>query len=344
MSSEIKKTIQLPKFHFDKNLREIPDSPEEWELFILDLNMKLEDVNNQEERLPLLEYLGMASRIVLQLDKAESHLLEALSLSREKSSNTSLIQNLIRLAHVYQWKKDFQQAQLLLDQAKQIMNAASVREGMIASYHQHLGKLYFDQGYYGRSRNEFGTALGIRLKISAPFDQVESSRVSLQTALVKSGKTLNRLEVKSNQQTADLWDGSILLKTYRISTALNGLGCEEGSYCTPFGKLRVASKIGADLPLGAIIRSRVPSCEVWSKNKENSLSASTEDLVLTRLLWLEGAEEKNMNTLKRYIYLHGTNQEKLLGTQASHGCIRFSNQDILEVFDLLSVGSEVEIS
>jgi L,D-transpeptidase YbiS len=66
-------------------------------------------------------------------------------------------------------------------------------------------------------------------------------------------------------------------------------------------------------------------------------------LILTRILWLAGAEEKNANTLKRYIYLHGTNQEELLGEPVSHGCIRFSNQDITELFDLLRVGSEIEI-
>jgi hypothetical protein len=101
----------------------------------------------------------------------------------------------------------------------------------------------------------------------------------------------------------------------------------------------VANKIGHDLALGAVLKSRIPTGEYWSATSV----ASEEDLVLTRILWLEGAEEHNANTKNRFIYLHGTNQEHLLGKAVSHGCIRFSNQDILEVFEFLSEGSEVEI-
>lgn len=147
-----------------------------------------------------------------------------------------------------------------------------------------------------------------------------------------------RLIVDSNSQTAKLYERDEVLKTYTVSTARNGLSCQEGSNCTPIGKLKVASKIGGGLPLGSIIRGRVPSGEIWSFDDSN------EDLVLTRLLWLEGAEDKNANTFKRYIYLHGTNQEGLLGTRASHGCIRFSNQDIIEIFDALQAGDEVFVN
>ncbi len=109
------------------------------------------------------------------------------------------------------------------------------------------------------------------------------------------------------------------------------------------GKLRVASKIGQGLPIGGVLRTRTPTGEIWSVDSTNPLSSSEEDLVLTRLLWLEGAEDHNANTFQRYIYLHGTNQEHLLGQPASHGCIRFSNQDIVEVFDAIQVGNEVEV-
>lgn len=153
----------------------------------------------------------------------------------------------------------------------------------------------------------------------------------------------HRMIVRSANQTAELWDGDALVKTYRVSTAINGLGCVEGSQCTPNGLLRVASKIGGDLRSGAVLRLRAPTGEIWSGDAGNPLSQSKEDLVLTRLLWLEGAEEHNSNTFKRFIYLHGTNQEDLLGQPASHGCIRFSNQDIIEVFEALQAGNEVEI-
>ncbi len=152
-----------------------------------------------------------------------------------------------------------------------------------------------------------------------------------------------RMIVKSTKQVAELWDENKILKIFRVSTALNGLSCEEGSYCTPIGKLRVASKIGFGLPIGGVLRSRISTGEIWSNDPTNPLSSSDEDLVLTRLLWLEGAEDHNANTFKRHIYLHGTNQEHLLGKPASHGCIRFSNDDIVEVFDALQAGNEVEV-
>jgi GrpB-like predicted nucleotidyltransferase (UPF0157 family) len=152
-----------------------------------------------------------------------------------------------------------------------------------------------------------------------------------------------KMIVRAKEQIAELWDENKILKIYRISTALNGLSCEEGSYCTPTGKLRVASKIGRSLPIGGVLRSRIPTGEIWSSDPANPLATSNEDLVLTRLLWLEGTEEHNVNTFKRYVYLHGTNQENLLGKPASHGCIRFSNLDIIEVFDALQAGSEVEV-
>jgi L,D-transpeptidase YbiS len=148
-----------------------------------------------------------------------------------------------------------------------------------------------------------------------------------------------KLLVNSQTQLATLFEDDRILKTYVVSTALNGLGCTENSDCTPTGKLKVAQKIGEGLPLGAILKARKATGEVWSSAE----APRNEDLVLTRLLWLEGAEETNLNTFKRFIYLHGTNQEHLLGQAVSHGCIRFSNQDILEVYDLLDLNSEVEV-
>ena len=149
---------------------------------------------------------------------------------------------------------------------------------------------------------------------------------------------MSSLKVFADRQQAELWSEGNLKKVYSISSAANGLGCLEGSHCTPTGKLRVSQKIGEGLPLGAVLKARVPTGEIYS-----AAMNSQEDLVLTRVLWLEGAEEKNANTLQRYIYLHGTNQEHLLGTAASHGCIRFSNEDIVEVFAALEVGDEVEV-
>lgn len=151
---------------------------------------------------------------------------------------------------------------------------------------------------------------------------------------------MKRLIVRSERQIAELWNQQGLLRSYIVSTAANGLGCENGSYCTPFGKLKVAQKIGDGSPVGAIFRSRLYKGEVWCHSQT---TLEDEDLVLTRILWLEGGELSNQNTLGRYIYLHGTNHEEKLGRPASHGCIRFSNLDIIEVFQELDIGSEVHI-
>ncbi len=152
---------------------------------------------------------------------------------------------------------------------------------------------------------------------------------------------MKKLIVNSRGQTAELWDDNQKLKVFKISTAAKGLSCEIDSYCTPTGCLKVAEKIGEGLAVGAIFKSRVPTGEIWSQSEKALQAQPEDDLVLTRILWLEGAEETNSNTLGRFIYLHGTNHEDKLGTPASHGCIRFSNKDILEIYGILDIGSLV---
>ncbi|MDR3425711.1 MAG: L,D-transpeptidase [Alphaproteobacteria bacterium] len=142
---------------------------------------------------------------------------------------------------------------------------------------------------------------------------------------------------------AELFVNGQLLKTYVVSTAAKGLGCESGSNKTPIGLFRVSEKFGANALPGTVFKSRLPTGEVWSKDKNNPLRDTKDDLILTRILWLEGCESRNANTKDRYIYIHGTNREDLLGTPASLGCVRISNQDIIELFDLMPEGSGVEI-
>lgn len=144
-----------------------------------------------------------------------------------------------------------------------------------------------------------------------------------------------KLLVKAKEQVAELWDQTGYIKSYVISTAFKGLGCGDNSFCTPMGLLKVAHKIGGGQPTGTVFRSRIATGEIWHGEPVE------EDLVLTRILWLEGGEEKNANTLERLIYLHGTNHEDRLGMAASQGCIRFSNKDIIEIYNNLEVGSEV---
>lgn len=126
----------------------------------------------------------------------------------------------------------------------------------------------------------------------------------------------------------------------RVSTAANGVGCVEGSGCTPYGWHRVSAIYGRDQPIGTRFVSREPNGDVWS-----GLPVA-DDWILTRILWLEGLEPgvnrgPGVDSLSRYIYIHGTNQEDLLGSPASHGCVRVSNADAILLSDHLREGDAV---
>ncbi len=145
-----------------------------------------------------------------------------------------------------------------------------------------------------------------------------------------------RLRIDAKRQLLEVLRDGEVRKSYPVSTSKFGLGIEPGSNKTPLGLFAVRRKFGAGAPAGAVFRSREPTGEI-------ALQGGEEDLILTRILWLDGLEEDNANTRERYIYIHGTNQEALLGTPASHGCVRMSNADIAECFDEIPEGTPVEI-
>lgn len=122
-----------------------------------------------------------------------------------------------------------------------------------------------------------------------------------------------------------------------ISSGKAGTGFEEGSRKTPVGRFRIAQKIGDGYSLSAIFRARMYEGE-W-----DGISSQESDLILTRILWLDGLEEKNANTYSRYIYIHGTNHEDRLGSPVSHGCIRLSRADMLRVYEQVFEGDIVVI-
>lgn len=159
------------------------------------------------------------------------------------------------------------------------------------------------------------------------------------------------IEVDSRLQRLYLWEpyieGDRLIREYSISTAKNGLGEHSGSYCTPRGRHRIAEKIGDGQPLYAVFKSRSPTGEIWSR--ELACKKPNSDWILTRILWLDGLEEgKNkggtVDSHNRYIYIHGTDEEHLIGSPASHGCIRMKNTDVIDLFNLVEEGTEVTIS
>ena len=128
---------------------------------------------------------------------------------------------------------------------------------------------------------------------------------------------------------------------YLISSAANGVGEAQGSFCTPMGKFKIAEKIGDDLELGSVLVGRVPTGEVYSKKLFDEQPG--RDWILSRILWLDGVEPHNKNTKQRYIYIHGSADEYSMGEPGSKGCIRMKNSDIIKLFSQVKTGEEVAI-
>ena len=145
-----------------------------------------------------------------------------------------------------------------------------------------------------------------------------------------------KIKISVRAQQLVLKCGRKKLASYPVSTSRFGLGSKEGSFKTPTGKFRVAEKIGEGMPLGTVFKSRRPV-------KPTRKALREEDLVMTRILWLDGLGRRNANTLDRYIYIHGTNHEEKIGLPDSHGCIRMKNADLVELFERVSEGTPVEI-
>ncbi|HSH38541.1 MAG TPA: L,D-transpeptidase [Chthoniobacterales bacterium] len=154
-------------------------------------------------------------------------------------------------------------------------------------------------------------------------DVKESGEQSIHISVARQ-----RLAVKRGRKTE---------RAFPISTSKYGLGSEEGSMKTPVGRFRVAEKIGAGQPIDIAYKARVPVCA-------SADALKSDDLIMSRILWLEGLDAGNANTHARYIYIHGTNHEDQIGTPASHGCIRMKNAEMAELFELVEVGTPVVIA
>ncbi|MEO6054811.1 MAG: L,D-transpeptidase [Chthoniobacterales bacterium] len=147
----------------------------------------------------------------------------------------------------------------------------------------------------------------------------------------------HRLVVDVRHQEMIVYANEVAIRKYPVSTSMFGIGDSRGSYTTPSGLFKVKEKIGTGLPLGAVFKSRQPTGEVLSVN------ARGRDPVVTRILWLQGAEAQNSQAYNRFIYIHGTPQEKNIGRPASYGCIRMRSRDVMELYDIVGVGTTVEI-
>lgn len=156
-----------------------------------------------------------------------------------------------------------------------------------------------------------------------------------------------RIRVDISSQTLSLFgDDGACIRRYSVSTAKNGAGEEKGSYRTPRGRHVIRARIGAGAPLGAAFRGRRPTGEVWSP--ELAAATPERDWILTRILWLSGLEPGRnrlgtVDSMQRYIYIHGTPDTEPMGVPLSIGCVRMRNCDVAELFDLVPAGTLVVI-
>ena len=148
-------------------------------------------------------------------------------------------------------------------------------------------------------------------------------------------------------QTLRLLDTSgKIIRSYRVSTGANGVGEENGSFCTPRGKHYIRAKIGKGLPDNSVFVKRRATGEIYTP--ELSMAKLGRDWILTRILWLSGKEPGynrlgTCDTMSRYVYIHGTPDNTAMGKPGSRGCVRMRNADIAELFELVAAGTPVEI-
>ena len=156
-----------------------------------------------------------------------------------------------------------------------------------------------------------------------------------------------KILVHIETQTLDLLDDEgCVIKRYSVSTATNGVGERNGSYCTPRGRHVIRAKIGAGQPVNTVFVRRRPTGEIYTP--ELGAAHPKRDWILTRILWLSGCEPGfnrlgDVDTMRRYIYIHGSPDTAEMGLPGSHGCVRMRNDDMVDLFDRVSSGTPVKI-
>lgn len=157
-----------------------------------------------------------------------------------------------------------------------------------------------------------------------------------------------RIHISIDQQRLDLLaEQDKLVKSYLISSAKNGIGQQRGSFCTPLGKHIIRAKIGDQQPINTVFVKRRPTGEIYTPELASRYPG--RDWILTRILWLSGCEIGfnrlgRVDTMRRYIYIHGSPDSAEMGKPGSIGCIRMHNHDLLDLFDRVPVGTSVEIT
>jgi lipoprotein-anchoring transpeptidase ErfK/SrfK len=161
--------------------------------------------------------------------------------------------------------------------------------------------------------------------------------LALLLASCAAPDTQHRIVVSTREQKLALLDRGNVVAIYPVSTSKFGLGDWRGSRFTPLGKLQIAQKIGENAPPGAVFKDRRRTGEIVAPDSPG------RDPIVTRILWLRGLEAQNANAFTRDIYIHGTPEERLIGTPASYGCIRMRSSDIIRLYDIVGTGAAVTI-
>jgi len=155
-----------------------------------------------------------------------------------------------------------------------------------------------------------------------------------------------RIEISIPEQSLKLFDNGREVRRYWVSTSRNGPGERQGSFCTPRGEHIVRAKIGEGQPARTVFIDRRPTGEIWTPELAERFPG--RDWILTRILWLSGCEPGRnrlgeVDTMRRYIYIHGSPDNVEMGKPGSIGCIRMRNQDVVELFERVPAGTEVSI-
>ncbi|HEX4985770.1 MAG TPA: L,D-transpeptidase [Burkholderiales bacterium] len=157
---------------------------------------------------------------------------------------------------------------------------------------------------------------------------------------------MKSIRISIAEQALELSEDGALLRRYKVSTAKNGAGEKNGSFRTPRGRHVIRAKIGGDAAPNTVFVKRRPTGEIFGP--ELDARHPGRDWMLTRLLWLSGSEPGvnrlgDVDTMRRYIYIHGSPDSRKMGEPGSIGCIRMHNADVIELFDLVEAGTPVEI-
>ena len=157
---------------------------------------------------------------------------------------------------------------------------------------------------------------------------------------------MTQIVISIPEQSLALFEAGQCIRRYAVSTALKGVGERKGSFCTPRGRHIVRARIGGGAPANTVFVGRRPTGEIYSRELAERFPG--RDWILTRILWLSGCEVGfnrlgDVDTMRRYIYIHGSPDSVPMGVPGSIGCIRMRNADMVELFDRVPVGTPVSI-